>query len=264
MRRQSLVEERKNFLGRHDEFFRDFLGREEMLDTIVRYRAYDPLFFPTTLRQHQHQVSALVAYFLEVCDDAVNQSGLDWQKTILMAWIHDDNEPYMEMGDIQSANEWTRTKSESAQIQDDTERSIRMTAKKFSKHLGEFVYENILLDAGLRLTSLEGQVVKFCDKMTGFGEALHEIQSGNSLFLKGQIDPLFGKRMPTPREYYGDYLEKLSGKLPLFALMVKEVDILFLKPPTQGDVFSQAHYDFYTEALSRYAPALERKRVLGA
>ncbi len=186
-------EERKKFLGRHEELFRDFTGREELLQTITRYKSYPHKLFPTTLRAHQHQVAAFVAYFLNEFPELSQKAGLDEERMIVMAWIHDDNEVDMRHGDIQSASEVHRTKKENEDLLSDIQQSIQCTAARFPEKVGGFLYRELLEDVGMRVDSRESQLVKFCDKMVGFGEALHEIHAGNTTFSTGMIDPNFGR-----------------------------------------------------------------------
>ncbi len=62
-------------------------------------------------------------------------------------------------------------------------------------------------------------------------------------------------------QYYGNYLKKLSEKLPLFFELMRQYPHLIGIAPEAGAIFSQAHYAFWKEALLEYAPQEEIVRL---
>ena len=252
-------EDSQVFLVRHDHIFRDFRDRETRLDAIVRYQDFDKKLYPTTLRSHQHQVSAYVAMFLELFDDAIPHS-FDRKKALIMGWIHDDLELFMKNGDIPSSSEAQRSYEMQKYIENDELFGIREAKRYFPEKVDGYVYGELLLDAGKKLTSLEAQVVKFCDKMTGLAEALHEIEGGNVIFLERPYNQVAKERVPSPLEYYAKYIQEIASRLPRFAeTFTKENVFLLEELKTKKDY--EDRYNFWKKALCTYTPQEEIKRL---
>lgn len=251
----------KTFLLQHPRIFQRFLERDDLLDTVTRYRNYQKKFFPTTLKSHQHQVAAMVAWFIITYPEIMSCYGIDSNKLIIMAWVHDDLEVDMKFGDVPSASEAKRKQEESDEISRDERQAIVSMARRFPKYVGDYVYEEILLDAGHALVSRESQLVKFLDKMTGFGEALHEMRFGNETFFTAPSDVLFGTINHTPMQYYSEFLQKIELKLPLFYEMIDSEGIPLLEIPQEEVKFSDTHYMIWKEAIQVYAPKWEWGRL---
>jgi|GEM_PF-5929194 len=247
------------FLASHDYIFRDFGDRETKLDAIVRYQDFDKKLYPTTLRSHQYQVSAYVAMFLEFFGDVIPHS-FDRKKALIMAWIHDDLELFMQNGDVPSSSEAQRSDEMQKYIENDELFGIREAERYFPEKVGGYVYGEILLDAGKKLTSLEAQMVKFCDKMTGLAEALHEIEKGNVIFLERPYSQVAKEHVPSPKEYYAKYIQELSSRLPRFTETFAKKEI-FLLEELKMEKDYQRRYDFWRKALCIYAPQKEIQRL---
>jgi len=247
------------FLSQHAEVFRDFSDREERLDQVVRYHTIEVKRYPTTLRSHQHQVAAYAAHVLESCGNSLTKT-VDARKVLVMAWIHDDLEMFMKYGDIPSSGEAQRKEEVEKMIKDDESYGIQNAGRYFPTKVAGYVYEELLRDAGSTLDSLEAQFVKFCDKMSGLAEALHEINRGNTHFLQRPYDEMIDQFAPAPKEYYARYTHDISSRLPLLYHAFGEQNIPLLDPIEKESDYEQ-RYGFWKEALRRYAPTWELQRL---
>lgn len=245
----------------YGHLFKDFTAREEDLESIIRYKNYPEKLYPTTLNSHQHQVAAMVKkvgiYMLNIGVD------FDLVKAIVMAYIHDDHEPFMELGDVQSASEFHRTEKEIERIEKDEALGICLAANAYPEYIHYYRYEELLLEAAFSINTIESQFVKLMDKVVGLCEALHEVQSGNKTFLEQKTDILLGKLNPTPFMYYTDYFSSIEKKLPLLKTWFDashELSFLYKPLPEKLACLSN-HYKLWEDALIKYAPPWERERL---
>ena len=75
--------------------------------------------------------------------------------------------------------------------------------------------------------------MKYCDKFDAFGEALHEIFAGNTLFTKHGYDPRYG-RLPIPPENYIPYVTEFPQRYPAMAALFRAGHKLLAPPQWIG------------------------------
>lgn len=253
--------------------------RNARLGEIIRYKNYPVKHFPTSLKSHQHQVAAMALSMYSVIRNYHQEMEIystfnpDLEKLILMAYIHDDHEHYMEMGDWTSANELHVNAAQLQEVYDDEERAIDLAIQEYACTISQddrnltAAYAKCLRDSASKLSSIESQFLKLCDKLAGLCEALHEIADGNHTFLEGMYDIQYDTINVSPLEYYEQYFEKvkcIESVLPL-AIKVIGVDLWFNQTPLVGSSQLQLrHYNFWMTALCKYAPEWECKRLFGS
>lgn len=240
-----------------------FFGREERLKTIIRYENYQQwLLFPTDLNSHQHQVAAMTRYLVELLG-LVDNADFDSLSAIIMAYIHDDHEPFMKAGDFQSADRVHLSDEQGKKLKRDEHRAIGKAITAYPAKICGYPYTELLWDAASRTVTFKSQLVKLADKLAGLGEALHEIASGNEMMLQGVESKRFNKMNVSPIEYYREYFSELDRKLPLLMTEFDKNDFWFLQPLPENDV-SLEHYNLWKAAIEEYAPDWERQRLFGS
>jgi len=248
------------FLKKYNSIFQDFTQREDFLDSITRYRNYSEKLFPTTLKSHQHQIAAVTAHMLDYIAEMNKDIIFDNRKAIVMAWIHDDHEAFMEMGDIQAASKVNQSEREKKIIYADEILGIERAKKQYPREVDIYSYGDLLLDAGNALQSKESQLVKMCDKLCGLSEALHEVACGNESFRLQMYDDQAQRYITSPLKYYPPYLQNIEKHLPLVYSMISDMKIPAFTVFTD-DVHSSAQYLFWKEAIIKYAPEWEKQRL---
>lgn len=245
----------------YQQLFQDFTSREDKLGQIIRYSNYPEKLYPTDLNLHQHQVAAMVrevgSYLSGI---GIN---FNFMKAIIMAYIHDDHEPFMTLGDVQSANEVHLTKKQKGLIRSDEIQAIRKAIYCYPKEVGEHFYANLLIESAHTVKTPESQLVKLCDKIVGLGEALHEIYSGNKTFLVRPVDRTYEKEVPNPIEYYRIYFSRIKEHLPLLEEIFQRVadpQFAFLYEPIPEEL-PMSHYHLWRKAIKGHAPDWECERL---
>ncbi len=193
----------------------DFDRRTESLQGILRYTLYPVTYYRSNVWQHARRLGWLVQELLPAAQKALG-SGFDSDKAVVLALVHDDAE--IITGDIQLGLKSKMTKAELCAIEENEERAIDALARRFPALLGPYRYAD-LLGSALHLDCREALLMKYCDKFDAFGEALHEIFAGNSLFTQRVQDERYGS-IPIPPENYIPYLtefpERYQEMTPFF------------------------------------------------
>lgn len=247
-----------DFMRRHRTLFGSFVGREVHLRKIIRYENYPHRLFPTNLNSHQHQVAALTAQLVS----SMEFRGFEFSciKAIIMAYMHDDHEPFMAAGDFQSGDKAHLNDEQKRQLKDDERQAINVATGLYPKKICGYSYGEMLWDAAYHTETIEAQLVVLADKLTGLSEASHEIFSGNETMSIGVESPMFGKMNVSPIQYYRRYFLELDKKLPLIMERFDAKDHWFLQPISEEGVPMQ-HYELWKTAILKYAPEWERKRL---
>ena len=214
--------------------FEGFNGRDEALRKIIRYITYTPMYYRTNDLGHSQRVCWLVEELIPLAEK-VYGSNFDGEKARTLARVHDDAE--IITGDIQLGNKLLMTAEELAKVKYDEENAIEIISKRFPKSINGYSYRELLLHS-LKKDCLEALLVKFCDKLDAFGEALHELAAGNRVFETGL--PI-GVR--PPKDTYTKILSTFSQTHPEISALMSEDHPLF-KPP-QNIIFSSP--SFHTE-----------------
>lgn len=244
--------------GQYVSLFKTFVGREAHLETIVRYENYQT-YFPTNLNHHQHQVAALTRHIMWMISP--DENGFDLTKAVIMAYIHDDHEPFMEAGDFQSADRVHMNVMQKKTLQEDEQRAILMAIDTYPERIGEYAYADLLWDAASRNATLEAQLVKWADKLAGLGESLHEIHAGNTIMSTGVMSQRFNVLNVSPIEYYREYFAHIKEKLPVLADAFN-FDAYWFAQPYSKDRLPWDFYNLWVYALKAYAPPWEQERLL--
>lgn len=206
-----------------DQRFADFVSRDEALKKINRYSGYATMFYRTNLLSHGKHLAWLVNELAPVAQLVFNS--YNPLKAELMALVHDD--PEIITGDFQASYRTKLSDDELAEQKNDDLAGIKKIAERFPDEINGYRYQQLLEDY-LHLNSNEALVVKYCDKLDGFCEALHEYFAGNIGFL---INPIFrGQPVLVAFDYYLPIFEKWTTVYPAMARLFEHVHPLLIKP----------------------------------
>ena len=134
----------------------------------------------------------------------------DKTRAQLMALIHDDLE--IVMGDVQLNDKLAMTPEEKHALDQTENAAMNEIASRFPEYIGQYTYKELLTQYNqIDIHDVEAIVVKYCDKMDGYCEALHELHAGNSMFAT----PLHTNTIPT--DVYPSILQSFEKTFPLFA-----------------------------------------------
>lgn len=187
--------------------FKDFHNRETKLRAITRYSSYPVMFYRTNLWTHSKRVAWITK---AIAPGAQNVwSDFNLEKAILMALCHDDQE--IIMGDILAGNKAKMSAEQLAEVAKIEADAIDQITAQFPEKIGNYTYKELLTEIA-EIKTPEAIVVKYADKMDGFGEGLHEVFANNPHF-KTNLKNEYGV-IPTPCEYYLDYFKKFTKNLP--------------------------------------------------
>jgi len=188
--------------------FKDFLGRDIELHSVIRYSLYYPMLYRSNLFTHAQRVASLVRAMNQAAQ-AVFGKTYDTRKAEIIALVHDDAE--IIFGDIMAGNKSKMTAEQLMQVKEAEFAAINEISKRFPNCVEGYSYKQLLLEAA-EYTSLESQVVCYADKYDALGEALHEIFAGNHAFVSRIVNE-YG-RIPTPTEYYANFFRTFADKYP--------------------------------------------------
>ncbi len=210
--------------------FDGFEGRDEKLKNIIRYHAFNPMWYRTNLYIHSHRIVWLVEELIPYAIQAYPNFDAEAART--MAAIHDDLE--ISLGDIMLAEKVNMNANQHADLHRREQEAIATVAAMFGQNMESephepkvngFDYKELMMryqefeeflhpDLGIVLHDAEAAVVKYCDKLEGFCEALHEIFAGNTAFTHGYSETTRG-----PYEVYTKVLGEFTKTFPIFGPM---------------------------------------------
>ena len=207
--------------------FSQFIGREQALQKIIRYHRYSPMYYRSNLWQHSHRLSWMIEEMAPIIQSVY--PNFKKEEAQLIAHIHDDLE--IVLGDIMLGEKLSYTNEQKEALEKRERQAIDDVAKMFPTLLGKYNYRDLLLRyQNLDTNDLEGVVVKYCDKYDAFGEALHEIFSGNEIFTRA-----YEVHLTSPIDAYLSILQTFEQKYPLFEPL-RKTDHPFFLPPLTVDV----------------------------
>lgn len=158
-----------------------FEAREEELKKIKRYVDDHTkiMYYRTTDWQHSWRVSWHVEQIIPLMHHVF--PGFNGELSRRMALVHDDLERIT--GDVQLYRKEQMNKDELQQLRQREQAAIAQLAAQSPFAIDGYPYRE-LLQMAFDKSCLEAQVVSYCDKFDGFGEALHEVFAGNPRFLR--------------------------------------------------------------------------------
>lgn len=211
--------------------FKDFPDRETKLRAITRYSLYPVMFYRTNLWTH----SKRVAWITETIAPSAQKvwPNFDLEKAIIMALCHDDQE--IIMGDIQAGNKAKMSAEQLAEVAKIEAEAIDRIAAQFPEKIGNYTYKDLLTEIA-EIKTPESIVVKYADKMDGFGEGLHEIFSSNPHFNTNVINE-YGV-IPTPREYYLHYFENFTKNFPTSSVWLQPTEGIFMNTTQLDSIYN--------------------------
>lgn len=234
--------------------------REKILSKIPRYNLYPIMYYRNSILDHSIRVWLITK---ELSSYAVKIFGKNFniEKAEILALIHDDIE--IVIGDIQAGNKSKMTKAQLQQVSIQEHQAIINLSERFPKMIGNYNYQKLLTSA-IDADCLEAQLVKYVDKLDAFGEALHEIFGGNTVFAIN-IQNQYGK-IPTPIEYYISYFKKFLNEHPQMkiffetnlpiTLIPKDIDFINISKNNQPHTIETitnrtgySHYDFWKDII---------------
>ncbi len=189
------------------QLFAAFRERDEKLRAITRYSMYKTMLYRTNVYGHARRVMWLVEEMLPYLRAV--WTDFNEEKARLMALIHDDFEIFL--GDIQAGDKSKMTDEQLADVHRRELLSIDQVADLFPEFVGKYNYRALLKEIVTEETR-ETWVVKYADKMDGFGEALHEVFGGNYVFEIAVVNQ-YGA-IPNATAYYVNYFSSFLNKFP--------------------------------------------------
>ena len=214
-----------------------FERRNEQLKRIVRYHKYKPMYYRTDLYLHSKRIvwllEELIPYAVKVFP------GFNVELARTMAAVHDDLE--ISLGDIMLGDKITFTKEQTAELYIKEQQAIEDVAAHYPDTFNGFRYrqlqqryqmfeEYLHPDLGIMMDDPEACLIRYCDKMEGFCEALHEIYAGNPVFNRGHAPGI-----PGPIETYKKVFKEFPNKYTLFSRL-KIFNHPLLQPPPDYNV----------------------------
>lgn len=200
-----------------------FQNRKERLENIVRYHGFPTMFYRTNLWQHAHRLYWMV-------DEVAPRVTSIWpnfntDRAKLLALIHDDIE--MIIGDVQLGEKRTYSEEQQEALNKREQEAVDIIASEFPSMVGNFSYKQTLQDyQDITQTDKEACIVKWIDKFDAFGEALHELFSGNQTFSVGYKKGI----TEAPVDSYIDILNTIDQTYPLLKQIHSTVHPLFTRP----------------------------------
>ncbi len=168
--------------------------RMAALASVTRYHHYTVMYYRSNLIMHGRRMGCLIQELGESVKKVVPSFDIDRAK--LLALVHDDIE--ICVGDIAAVIKVLMTPEEKVELKKREHDSIPILVQRFfeSKNAAGRWYRTLLEEAAVCKTP-EAQIMKYADRLDGFGEALHEVYAGNITFA-GRACP----NLETPFEWY--------------------------------------------------------------
>lgn len=224
-----------------------FEAREEALKNIKRYvdELTSIMYYRTTDWQHSWRVSWHVEQIIPLTHQVY--PGFNGELARRLALVHDDLE--MITGDVQLYRKEQMSRDELQQLRQKEQDAIAQVAARFPFSIDGYPYRE-MLQMVLDKKCLEAQVVSYCDKFDGFGEALHEVFAGNPRFLR----PVQGN--DKTRGYIGR-LKEFEQKYPELQPLLRQDHPLFSPSRINFDQIAIEGKPFTRESIvgrTGYAP----------
>ncbi|PIN86051.1 hypothetical protein COV19_06900 [Candidatus Woesearchaeota archaeon CG10_big_fil_rev_8_21_14_0_10_44_13] len=164
-----------------EEHLSKFNGREQKLEMIKRYAKRSPMFYRTNNGIHSRRVARITN---EIIPFAEHVFGGDFNGPLALAqaYVHDD--PEIITGDIEVCTKKMMDLKELVLKRSYELEAIGYFCQLYPERVNGYKYHD-LLDAAIEKVTKEAQVVSLADKLDGFGEALHEVFAGNTVFMEG-------------------------------------------------------------------------------
>ncbi len=172
----------------YEPLFHGFTGRREALASVTRFNnplyKIECMYYRNTLADHGPMVALVVAELLPYAERAFpeefnHQAQL---RALTQALVHDDPEPFTRSKDLPTPLKIRADRQQLRLWEHEEEEAIELLASQWPETVNGFTYKAMLLSAMNKDTVL-AQFVAYCDKIVGFGEALHETFAGNAGFL---------------------------------------------------------------------------------
>ncbi|HEX4104106.1 MAG TPA: YfbR-like 5'-deoxynucleotidase [Candidatus Paceibacterota bacterium] len=172
-------------------------NRKIKLEKILRYHAFDTMFYRTNDWIHSLRVRWLAEELLPVARS--HFKNIDSERATCLALVHDDAE--MIMGDVQAGHKAIMSPRALSNVHHNEERAISLLAKRHPiKVDGKYDYGKLLLEIYQKKT-VEAQLVSYADKLDGYCESLHEVYAGNYSLLRSIL-------------FYTDFFARTDKTLP--------------------------------------------------
>lgn len=229
-----------------------FSKREEGLRDVTRYSLYHTMWYRTNLWTHSRRVAWVVEELAPLVREVFG-SAFKADKACACALVHDD--PEMLMGDIQAGYKANMSPEQLAQVHELERNAIEQLARQYPSRVGNYEYKDLLLE-GVKKSSLEAMVVDWADKYDAFGEALHEIYAGNTLWTVNVVNEYGTILLPT--DHYMGYFKRFAAKFPRSQELLARNHSMFQIPeaPNVKDIASrgQPHTAESIRQPKGYAP----------
>lgn len=212
----------------YPDLFKDFIGREEELSRVLRYKIYTTMYYRTDLVIHSLRVSWIIKELNPLAIKAFSNA-YDPIKAEIMGMVHDDAE--IVMGDIEAGIKAKMSSEELRSVYKSEEDAIDQLAQKFPLLVGGYSYKQLLQES-FDHSSLESQVMQFADKFDALGEALHEVYAGNECFMTN-IKNDYGL-IDLPINAYYKYFSKFFDKFPRLRPLLNSDSKWFEPMPPQN------------------------------
>jgi len=196
-----------------------FEAREAALKNIKRYvDEHTPtMFYRTTDWMHSWRVLAHLENIIPLATKVFPGFNIEFTRRI--AITHDDLE--MITGDIQLYRKEQMNEKEQKELQEREAAAIGQLRASSPFGIDGYPYRE-LLQVAKEKKIIEAQVVSYCDKFDGFGEALHEVFAGNHCFLR-----------PAGGTQNGGYIRRLHDfetKYPSLQALLQQEHPMFHPP----------------------------------
>lgn len=155
-----------------------FPEREKDLRRVKRWHNWGPMFYRPNLWWHSKKVARLVAHVLPTVQSIL--PNFDATRAVALALVHDD--PEILTGDYQAGDKAKMTPEQLAVIDAQERVAIVELVARYPKMLAGYNYQELQEDVQ-DLKTPEARVAKYLDVMDGYGEGIHELYAGNTIFV---------------------------------------------------------------------------------
>ena len=179
------------------------------------------MWYRTDLYLHSHRIVWLLEELLPFALRVFPGFNIELART--MATVHDDLE--ISLGDIMLGDKVNFTPEQHAELYIQEQLAIEAVAQNYPDTINGFRYKQLMQryqmfeeyshpEMEIMMDDPETCLIKYCDKLDAFCEALHELHAGNSAFLNG-----YSTNNTPPIPVFIKVFSTFTQKFPLFKRM---------------------------------------------
>ncbi len=219
------------------------LNRQQMLDEIARWSIAKVFYHRSSVLLHSERVGIMVDDISPLAEKCL--PGYDAKKAGILARVHDDHEQVKSVGDVQACHKALMTPAQKKRLEAKEVAAIQKLAKEFPGNIDGYNYGKLLF-CGYAKDCAVSQVVKWCDKLESFCEALHEVLAGNISVLPNLLmDVVVLDRFTEKYPLVAPLLKNAKHPLLNFEFRVTKLFGGEAKPHSKRSITRKTNFPFY-------------------